>query len=93
MTGNKIWGHFRALGFEAVKRGFHTFTFDPILYCEMTRPGFSTRDELEAFCWLSGATFWADPKSMSVTVRVPKYLFWEYWTDKLSETVERMEQY
>lgn len=93
MTSSRIFGYFRNLGFAAVRSGKDTFTFEPTMYGETTRQGFSTRDELETFCWLSGATFWAEPKSMSVTVRVPKHLFWEYWTEKLSESTGRMERY
>jgi hypothetical protein len=89
----RLSGHLRELGCEAVRHGTDKFTFDPFVYTDIVREGFSVRDELEAFCWLSDSTFWPNADKMNVTVRVPDYFFWEYWTDRLRDTVDAMERY
>ena len=87
-----LFGHFRELGLETVRRGHSTFTFDPMMYLELSRKGFTVRDELEAFCWLSESTFWPDSDKMTATVRVPETVFWDYWSERLSRTIDNMEQ-
>jgi hypothetical protein len=93
VSNSRVFGHFRELGLEAVRRGHSTFTFDPLVYVDLCRQGFSVRDELEAFCQLSGSTFWPNKDKMSATVRVPDGVFQEYWMDRLSDTLDDMERY
>lgn len=88
-------GHLRELGLEAIRRGVTTFKFDPMVYADekMLRKGFSVRDELDAFCWLSRSTYMVDKNKMICVVRVPEFAFWDYWLDRLSSTMAMADDY
>ena len=93
MKRGYLFGHFRELGLMAVRRGRRKFTFEPMIYVEESRKGFTVRDELEAFCWLYDCVFTPNAEKMTYSVVVPDYLFYEYWMDKLSDTLDAMEEY
>lgn len=61
---------------KSIASGVNSFTIDMSVLdydCE-PRPGFTTRDEVEAFCWQSGCTYLATRHSvyLALTFRLPQ---------------------
>jgi len=93
MRHSELFGHLQELGFASVRRGGCKFTFEPMMYVQLCRKGFTVRDELEAFCWLYDCAFTPNAETMTCDVKVPDYAYYDYWMERLSNTLDAMEEY
>ena len=85
-----IYNHFIELGREAMYRGTNKFVVDLCVYANLCREGFTLRDELEAFCWSSGATVIPNQTPLNFIITVPSRDFWEFWLEQLSDQVTQV---
>lgn len=86
MKRSAIYNHFIELGREAMYRGTNKFVVDLYVYTNLCRRGFTLKDELEAFCWSSGAIVTSGKVPLHYTITVPLQDFWEFQLERLLST-------